>query len=306
MEEKFYSFQIEKGEEGERLDTFLRNRLADLSRSRIKTLIEEGFIKVNGRQVKASYKVKQGELVEVRVPVEKEPVLEPQDVPFRIIYEDEHLAVIEKPAGVVVHPAPGHKEGTLVHGLLKRLKDLSGIGGKLRPGIVHRLDKETSGIMLVAKNDISHRKLVEAFKNREIHKEYFALVYGVPELKAFKVEASIGRHPVNRKKMAVLPSGREAVTLFEVKESFKKASLVLAKPLTGRTHQIRVHLSYKGHPILGDPVYGGLKHNIPKPPRLMLHAWKISFVHPLKEKWVEFTSPIPEDFENYMEKLKGE
>jgi 23S rRNA pseudouridine1911/1915/1917 synthase len=306
MEEKFYSFQIEKGEEGERLDTFLRNRLADLSRSRIKTLIEEGVIKVNGRQVKASYKVKQGELVEVRVPVEKEPVLEPQDVPFRIIYEDEHLAVIEKPAGVVVHPAPGHKEGTLVHGLLKRLKDLSGIGGKLRPGIVHRLDKETSGIMLVAKNDISHRKLVEAFKNREIHKEYFALVYGVPELKAFKVEASIGRHPVNRKKMAVLPSGREAVTLFEVKESFKKASLVLAKPLTGRTHQIRVHLSYKGHPILGDPVYGGLKHNIPKPPRLMLHAWKISFVHPLKEKWVEFTSPIPEDFENYMEKLKGE
>jgi len=306
MEEKFYSFQIEKGEEGERLDTFLRNRLADFSRSRIKTLIEEGFIKVNGRQVKASYKVKQGELVEVRVPVEKEPVLEPQDVPFRIIYEDEHLAVIEKPAGVVVHPAPGHKEGTLVHGLLKRLKDLSGIGGKLRPGIVHRLDKETSGIMLVAKNDISHRKLVEAFKNREIHKEYFALVYGVPELKAFKVEASIGRHPVNRKKMAVLPSGREAVTLFEVKESFKKASLVLAKPLTGRTHQIRVHLSYKGHPILGDPVYGGLKHNIPKPPRLMLHAWKISFVHPLKEKWVEFTSPIPEDFENYMEKLKGE
>jgi len=305
QEERIYQFNVEKKEAGERLDVYLRQRLSELSRSRIKTLIEENFIKVNGKETKASHRVKPGEIIEVVIPPEEEPSLEPEDVPFRIIYEDEHLAVIEKPAGVVVHPAPGHKTGTLVHGLLKRLKGLSGIGGELRPGIVHRLDKETSGIMLVAKNDLAHRRLVQAFKNRLIHKEYLAIAYGVPERKFFKIKAPIGRHPVNRKKMTVISSGREAETIFEVKEAFKKASLIFARPLTGRTHQIRVHLSYIGHPILGDPIYGGLKHGLPKPPRLMLHAYKISFSHPATEEPMEFFADLPEDFEKYLQTLKN-
>ncbi len=303
-EERRFQIVVEEKEAGERLDVFLRQKLPELSRSRIKALIEEKFVKVNGKETKASYKVKPTELIEVVIPPEEEPSLEPEDVPFEVLYEDEHIAVIEKPAGVVVHPAPGHKTGTLVHGLLKRLKGLSGIGGELRPGIVHRLDKDTSGIMLIAKNDLAHKRLVQAFKNRLIHKEYFAIAYGVPGQKQFKIKAPIGRHPVNRKKMAVVSSGREAETIFEVKKAFKKASLILAKPLTGRTHQIRVHLSYIGHPILGDPIYGGLKHGLPKPPRLMLHAFKISFSHPATEEPMEFCSKLPEDFETYMQALK--
>ncbi|NPA39816.1 MAG: RluA family pseudouridine synthase [Thermodesulfobacteria bacterium] len=302
--EKKYTFCVEPEDAGKRLDVFLKEKINELSRSRIKSLIEEGKILVNGKKSKSSYKVKNKDIVLVEIPPEKEIDISPSDVPFDILFEDEHIAVINKPPGVVVHPAPGHYEDTLVHGLVKRLKNLSGIGGKLRPGIVHRLDKDTSGIMLVAKNDQAHKNLSEAFKNRLIKKTYFAIVYKTFERKKGKIETFIGRHPVHRKKMAVLPQGREAITEYQVIENLYKASLVELKPLTGRTHQLRVHMSFLGHPILGDPVYGGLKHDLPKAPRLMLHAGKITFTHPVKKETLNFEAPFPEDFKTYLEELR--
>jgi len=303
MSEK-YTFSVEREASGKRLDVFLKERLSELSRSRIKNLIEEGKVLVNCKKSKSSYKVKPGDVISIEIPPEKELELSPSDVPFEIIFEDEDIAVINKPAGVVVHPAPGHYEDTLVHGLIKRLRNLSGIGGKIRPGIVHRLDKDTSGIMLVAKNDRAHKTLSEAFKNRLIKKTYFAIVYKVPERKKGKIETFIGRHPVHRKKMAVLPQGREAITEYSVIETLYRSSLVELKPFTGRTHQLRVHMSHIGHPILGDPVYGGLKHDLPKAPRLMLHAGRITFFHPIKKEMFSFEAPFPEDFKNYLEVLR--
>ncbi len=303
---EIHTFKISEIEAGERLDVFLKEKLPNLSRTRIKNLIENSYILVNTKISKPSYKIKPGDIIEVRLPYEKEIELKPQEVEFEILYEDNDIAVINKPAGLVVHPAPGHYENTLVHGLLLRLKNLSGIGGKLRPGIVHRLDKDTSGIMLIAKNDFSHNTLVTAFKNKEIEKEYIAICYGIFKMKKGKIETFLGRHPVNRKKIAVLKEGKLAITLYEVIEEYnKKTSLVLAKPVTGRTHQIRVHLSYLGHPIIGDPVYGGLKHGIPKPKRLMLHSYRISFVHPRTKKEMRFEAPIPEDFQEYIKCLKN-
>ncbi len=306
MESKKYFLKVTSQEAGKRIDVFIKEHIPELSRNRIKRLIEEALVLVNQKQIKASYRVKPEEEVKIEVPPEKELELEPRDVPFEIIYEDQDIAVINKPVGVVVHPAPGHKDDTLVHGLLLRLKNLSGIGGKIRPGIVHRLDKDTSGIMLVAKNDFSHKKLVEAFKNREINKTYIAIVYKNLPRKTGKIETFIGRHPVHRKKMAVLKEGRLAITIYQVKEFLYKASLVFAKPVTGRTHQLRVHFSHIGHPILGDPVYGGLKHDIPKPPRLMLHAYEISFIHPRTQEKMDFLAKIPEEFEHYIKNLKKE
>jgi len=299
-QKKYLSFFVNPEEEKIRIDQFLKAKISELSRSRIQKLIEEGYVKVGGKLCKPSYKIKAGEKIDIIIPPEKKIELEPEEVPFEIIYEDKDIAVINKPAGLVVHPAPGHFEHTLVHGLLLKLKDLSGIGGKIRPGIVHRLDKDTSGIMVIAKNDFSHTKLIEAFKKREIDKVYLALIYRTPDKKQGKIEAPIGRHPVNRKKMTILKTGRPAITFFKVLKKFNKASFVIAKPLTGRTHQIRVHFSYIGHPVLGDPLYGGLKHNIPLPKRTMLHACKITFIHPRTQKKLTFSAPLPEDFKNYI------
>jgi 23S rRNA pseudouridine1911/1915/1917 synthase len=303
---KEHSFVVEDEAKGERLDVYLRAKLFDLSRERIKNLIEEGFILVEGKSVKPSYKLKGGEQVLVRIPVEKEYSLQPKEVPFEILYEDEDLAVIYKPAGIVVHPAPGHLDDTLVHGLLLKLRSLSGVGGELRPGIVHRLDKDTSGVMLVAKNDFAHKKLTQDFKERRVEKEYLAIVYGKLTQKEGTLDFPIGRHPVQRKKMAVLKEGRQAITKYKVLRLFKKATLVLAKPLTGRTHQLRVHFSHIGHPILGDPIYGGLKPDVPRPERLMLHAYRISFEHPRTGAHLTFTKDPPEDFERYLKLLETE
>ncbi|AEH22274.1 pseudouridine synthase, RluA family [Thermodesulfobacterium geofontis OPF15] len=299
-----YLFEVSPEDEAKRLDIFIKEKLPQLSRSRIQTLIKENYVLVNFKPSKASYKIKRGEKIKVFIPPDREIEIQPRDIPFEIIYEDEDIAVINKPSGIVVHPAPGHYDDTLVHGLILKLKNLSGIGGKIRPGIVHRLDKDTSGIMLVAKNDFAHKKLVEAFKERLIEKNYIALVYGRLTQKKGKIETFIGRHPIARKKMAVLKEGKLAITFYEVLEIFNKASLVLAKPVTGRTHQIRVQFSYIGHPILGDPIYGGLKHNLPKPPRLMLHAYEIVFKHPRTNEEMKFRVPIPEEFQSYIEKLK--
>jgi 23S rRNA pseudouridine1911/1915/1917 synthase len=301
---EFYSFVVSSEEAGKRLDVFIKEKLSDLSRSRIQKLIEEGYVLVNEKASKPSYKVKENDEIKIEIPPEKELELEPKEVPFDIIYEDEDIAVINKPSGVVVHPAPGHYDDTLVHGLLLRLKNLSGIGGKIRPGIVHRLDKDTSGIMLVAKNDFSHKKLVEAFKEKQIKKTYIAVVYGILKNKKGRIETFIGRHPKHRKKMAVLKEGREAITLYEIKETLEKATVVVLNPVTGRTHQLRVHLSHIGHPILGDPVYGGLKYDVPRAPRLMLHAFKISFKHPRSLKEMVFEIPLPEDMQEYIKVLK--
>ncbi len=303
---KEHNFVVEDEAKGERLDVYLRAKLPDLSRERIKNLIEEGFILVEGKSVKPSYKLKGGEQVLVRIPVEKEYSLQPKEVPFEILYEDEDLAVIYKPAGIVVHPAPGHLDDTLVHGLLLKLRSLSGVGGELRPGIVHRLDKDTSGVMLVAKNDFAHKKLTQDFKERRVEKEYLAIVYGKLTQKEGTLDFPIGRHPVQRKKMAVVKEGRQALTKYKVLKLFKKATLVLAKPLTGRTHQLRVHFSHIGHPILGDPIYGGLKPDVPRPERLMLHAYRISFDHPRTGAHLTFTKDPPEDVERYLKLLETE
>lgn len=304
MDPREYLFEVSPDEEKKRLDVFIKEKIPELSRNRIQALIKESHILVNSKSIKASYKIKKGDKIKVIIPPDEEIDIKPKEVPFEILYEDEDIAVINKPSGVVVHPAPGHRDDTLVHGLLLKLKNLSGIGGKIRPGIVHRLDKDTSGVMLVAKNDFSHKKLVEAFKERLIRKKYITLVYGKLEQKRGKIETYIKRHSVNRKKMAVSKEGKIAITLYEVIEEFNKASLIYAKPVTGRTHQIRVHFSHMGHPVLGDPIYGGLKHDIPKPPRLMLHAYEISFEHPRTNQKMVFRASIPEEFEKYIETLK--
>ena len=305
MNQEEYLFEVSSEEEVKRLDIFVKEKIPKLSRSRIQTLIREGYVLVDLKFSKASYKVKKGEKIKVIIPPDEEINIKPKEIPFEILYEDEDIAVINKPSGVVVHPAPGHRDDTLVHGLLLKLKNLSGIGGKIRPGIVHRLDKDTSGIMLVAKNDFAHKKLMEFFKERLIEKTYIVLVYGKITQKKGKIETFIGRHPVARKKMAVLKEGKIAITFYEVLESFKKSSLVLAKPVTGRTHQIRVHFSHIGHPVLGDPVYGGLKHDIPKPPRLMLHAYEICFEHPRTSQKMKFKASIPKEFQEYIQVLKN-
>lgn len=296
--------KVEPADQGKRLDIFIVEKVSSLSRSRVKSLIEDSKVLINERPVKPSYKVKVHDWVKIFIPEPKELEIEPKEIPFEILYEDDFVAVISKPAGLVVHPAPGHSDDTLVHGLLHRLKNLSEIGGKIRPGIVHRLDKDTSGVMLVAKTDRSHKRLVEAFKERKIQKTYLAIVYHHLTPPQGKVETFIGRHPTHRKKMAVLKEGRLAITFYEVKEYLYRASLVVAKPVTGRTHQLRVHFSYLGHPILGDPIYGGLKPDVPKPPRLMLHAYRIKFTHPETLKDMEFLSPLPQDFLEYLEALK--
>ncbi len=254
---------------------------------------------VDGSIRKPSYRVKSGETVEVEVPEKpKEVEILPEDIPIRIIYEDEWIAVVDKPPGMMAHPIPSKTSGTLVNALLNALKDLKGIGGELRPGIVHRLDKDTSGVMVVAKCDLAHRSLSEQFKDRRTKKVYVALARGRVEEDKFRVNARIGRHPVIRVKMTVREDGREAVTDFKVLRRFGKvATLLLAFPKTGRTHQIRVHLKHYGNPIMGDEVYGkaGLDR-VYGIERQMLHALKLGFHHPKTGEWMEFVSPLPEDF----------
>ncbi len=307
MKEK--RLKVPREAEGERLDVFLAREIEELSRSQIKRLIEEGRILVEGHPAtKPGYRLKGQEEIILQLPPPQEIRLEPEeDVPFEILYQDQDLLVLNKPAGIVIHPAAGHFQGTLVHGLLARVKDLSGIGGELRPGIVHRLDKDTSGLLLVAKNDQAHLALSQLFQKREIQKIYLALVHGVPKTPFGRLERPIGRHPVHRKKMSVhAPRGREAITEWRLKEAFKRsrAALLEVHPLTGRTHQIRVHLASMGHPIVGDELYGGRRPTGPRAARQMLHAWRLSFRHPRTGEKLSFEAPWPEDFEEIWRKLR--
>ena len=299
----------------ERLDLFLRHRCPELSRSRIQTLIKSGAIRVNGAQTRPAYLVQPGDEIAVELP-EPEPLAAfPESLPLSIAYEDDDLLVVDKAAGMTVHPAPGATEGTLVNALLHHCRDLSGINGTLRPGIVHRLDKETSGLLVVAKRDTAHRALAARLQAHQVERHYLALVWGVLREESGRIEAPIGRHPKNRKKMAVVEDGRDAATNFSVIERCPFATWVECQLETGRTHQIRVHLAHIGHPVFGDPVYGGRDQARGIRPeyrrqanwmlslikRQALHAKKLCFAHPTTGEMMEFTAPLPEDLRAVLE-----
>ncbi len=314
---KKYFYEIHQGSHDIRLDVFLASCPVNLTRSRIQTLIKDGHVKVNTRSAKPGHRLCPGDQVSLFVPPSSPLPLEPEEMGFDIIHEDDSIVVLNKPAGLVVHPAPGHATGTLVHGLLEHCKALSGIGGKLRPGIVHRLDRDTSGIMVVAKNDLTHTFLTKQFKSGLVKKKYVALVHGQMEGDRGRIDLPIARHPKKRKQMSVILSGgRGALTLWQKLEEFESGFSLLSITLkTGRTHQIRVHLSYIGHPVAGDPVYGygrnwWKKHPLnkkglfPKITRQMLHAVCLGFIHPEKDLFVKFETPLPDDMAQAIQALK--
>ncbi len=300
-------FSVDCGDAEERLDQYL-TKATGLSRNQIQRLVSEGAVRVDGDIAHKNHRMRAGELVEVVIPQPKtaEPV--PQDIPVEILYEDECLAVISKPAGLVVHPAPGHPDGTLVNALLYSMEDLPGVGGVVRPGIIHRLDRDTSGLMVVAKNDEALTRLQDMVKKRELKRIYLALVHGVPATRFGTIDAPIGRDPRNRKKMAVRAQGsREARTHFEVLRQLPEASLLQVELITGRTHQIRVHLAYISHPVVGDPEYG-THGNLEKKlglERQFLHACRISFTHPITGLELTFEDGLPADLEQALEQLEN-
>lgn len=285
-----------------RIDKLLASKIADLSRSFIQGLFEAENIRVNGKKVKSKYKVKLNDKIELDIPEPEELKVEPEEIDLEIVYEDSDVIVINKPQGMVVHPAPGNYSGTLVNALLFHCKDLSGINGVIRPGIVHRIDKDTSGVIVAAKNDNAHNNLAEQFKEHSIKREYYALVEGRIKKESGTIDAPIGRHPNDRLKFAVVKGGKHAVTHYEVIDVFSGYTLVKCILETGRTHQIRVHMSFIGHPLVGDPVYGIKKQRFQLRGQ-MLHAKKLGFIHPSKGEYMEFDSELPEYFKNILNKL---
>jgi 23S rRNA pseudouridine1911/1915/1917 synthase len=300
---------------GARLDRTLGELFPDFSRSFLARLIENGSVRINAQTAaKSSQRVEPGQQIEIDLPPPAPSSVEPQDLPLTVLFEDADLVVIDKPAGLVVHPAAGHADHTLVNALLFQVKDLSGIGGELRPGIVHRLDKDTSGVMVIAKNDETHRALTAAWNTDRVRKEYLALVYGTPSQPRGTIDAPIARDPRDRKRMAVVPTGRRAVTDYEVVERLRHASLLRCSLRTGRTHQIRVHLKHLGHPIIGDPVYSGpqwkgipdkrVQKAIASADRQMLHAFRIAFPHPRTGDGVRFQVDVAADFASLLAVLR--
>ncbi len=292
----------------ERIDRYLIKKGLALTRAQIQRLISEDQILVNGLPTRASYKAKKGDRIEITIPPPTPLTLIPEDIPLDILFEDADLLVLNKAAGMVVHPAPGHYEGTMVHALLHHCKDLTGIGGRERPGIVHRLDKDTSGVMVIAKTDEAHRKLSAQFKDHSIDRQYLALVCGKVK-RAGKITLAIGRDRINRKKISPRTSHpRESVTDYLIKERFKVATFVALSPQTGRTHQLRVHMNHVGHPMLGDKDYGG-KRTTAFPfvvQRQMLHATMLGFVHPQSRERLRFSSPPPPDMATILSLLRSE
>jgi 23S rRNA pseudouridine1911/1915/1917 synthase len=302
-------------DEGARLDRALAARLPGHSRSFIVKLIDDGRVTLEGRPAaRPSVRVAEGQIAEVDVPPPTPTTAASQEMPLSILFEDSDMVVIDKPAGLVVHPAAGHADRTLVNALLFHVHDLSGIGGQLRPGIVHRLDKDTSGVMVIAKNDDAHRKLSAVWGTDAVRKEYVAVVYGTPQNPRGTIDAPIGRDPRNRKRMAIVAGGRRAVTEYEVIEVVRHASVVRCVLRTGRTHQIRVHLKSIGHPIIGDPVYSGpqwrgipdkrLQKAISSLNRQALHAVSLQIPHPETDKVMVFTAPEPEDMRALIDILR--
>jgi 23S rRNA pseudouridine1911/1915/1917 synthase len=300
-----------------RLDSYLAEAL-DTSRSRVEQWIADGRVRLNGEVPLKRMRPRAGDRLVVELPAPAPSPLAPEDIPLDVVYEDADLLVLDKPAGLVVHPAPGHAGGTLVNALLHRVDDLSGIGGVLRPGIVHRLDKDTSGLMIVAKHDAAHRRLAAALQARRIRRRYLTLVWGHLPADTLTVDAPIGRHPTERKRMAVVEGGRSAVTHFERLERWPAADLVRAQLETGRTHQIRVHLQHLGHPVVGDAVYGaGRERGISGParrwaqtlarkvPRQFLHAAELELEHPRTGAALSFTAGLPADLAAVAEWARG-
>ena len=293
-----------------RCDAWLAARLRDLSRSRIQALLKSGAITVDGRIVAAHDKVHAGQEAIVQPPAPRPMEDQPEAIPLSILHEDEDVLVIDKPPGLVVHPAAGHADGTLVNALLHHCQDLPGIGGERRPGIVHRLDKDTSGVMVIAKTEMAMARLIKQFSKGRVDKAYTAIVHGVPHPAAGTVETLIGRHPHDRKKMSVSTvSGRPAVTHYEAIEALGDFALLRVAIETGRTHQIRVHMAHIGHPVLGDAQYGTRRRSrqptVPVP-RQMLHATQLAFIHPQTRQRVEFEAPLPEDMLTVLAALRQE
>jgi len=302
-------YLVDEGHDGARLDKFLVDRLEGRSRAEIQRLIEGAHVRLNGRAVKPHHRVWRGDEVEISFPPPIESGVLAEEIPLHVLYDDADLLVVNKPAGMIVHPAGRIMSGTLVNALLARRGDLSGIGGEIKPGIVHRLDRGTSGCIIVAKNDEAHQALSGRFARREVRKEYLALLHGGLVRDRGTVEGLIGRHPVERKRMAVRRDrGRSAVTHFEVAERIGGFTLVRIFLQTGRTHQIRVHMAHLGHPVVGDTVYGRSrprvigKMSIERP---MLHAWRIGFTHPRTGAAVQVEAPLPEDIERVLSYLRS-
>jgi 23S rRNA pseudouridine1911/1915/1917 synthase len=287
---------------GERLDVFVARRMPSLTRSRVQRLLDEGAIAVGGARAKASLRLESGQRVRVDVPPAAAARAAPEPIALDVIYEDGDVLAVNKPPGMTVHPAPGHASGTLVNAILAHCDDLSGIGGVMRPGIVHRLDRDTSGVILVAKNDVAHQGLARQLKTRTIEKTYLALVEGTPKPPEGVIDAPIARDPARRQRMAVVAGGRDAVTAYRVIERFTGASLVEVRPKTGRTHQIRVHLAAIGHPIIGDRVYGKRSEIVG---RQFLHAQRIAFDHPRTGERMTLEATLPADLEATLVKLRA-
>ena len=304
--------ELHVAEGGQRLDKHLADQIPELSRSRAQKLIKEGLVTVNGGIPKPSYRVEAGDLVVVRVPPPEPMEVKPQAIPLDIVYEDEGVIVVNKPAGMVVHPAYGHRTGTLVNAVLAHCPDLAGVEGDPRPGIVHRLDKDTSGLIIVAKNDSARRHLQRQFKRREVNKVYLALLEGRLEPTQGVIEAPIGRDKKRRKRMAVVEGGREARTKYRVVEYLDARAgkvshsytLVEAEPKTGRTHQVRVHFASIGHPLAGDPVYGFRKQRLSGLHRQFLHAQTLGFRLPGSNEYIELTAELPDDLRGVLEELR--
>ncbi len=311
-----HAFAVTQEEKDLRLDVFIAGKTPELSRSQIKRIIADGEVRINETRVtKSGTKLRAGDRVAFTLKPAQPWEAAAQDIPLHILYEDHDLLVIDKPAGMVIHPAPGHHEGTLVNAILHHCDDLSGIGGVIRPGIVHRLDKDTSGVLLVAKNDETHRRLSDQFKGHEVKKTYKALVFGSAMDDEGTIAIPVGRHPEDRKKMSTRSiRGKEAVSHWHVVWRYGDVALLDIDIETGRTHQIRVHLSSIGHPVVGDCVYGSvgrlksvmdtaLRARLAAFPRQALHAWRIGFLHPRENRALEFTAPLPEDMQNLLNYL---
>lgn len=297
-------FTVEN-QEGERVDKYLSEVLENRSRSYIQKLIKDQCVIVNQKPVKASYRLLVGDRVEITLPEIKELDLIPEDIPLDILYEDEDVLVINKPKQMVVHPAPGHLTGTLVNALMYHCSGLSGINGTMRPGIVHRIDMDTTGSLVVCKNDVSHQSLAEQLKEHTIHRVYEALVHGSVREDSGTIDAPIGRHPVERKKMCINPkNGRHAVTHYKVLERFEAYTYIQCELETGRTHQIRVHMASMGHPLLGDSVYGPRRCPFPGLKGQTLHARTIGFIHPRSGEYLEIDAPYPKYFIGLLDRLR--
>ncbi|MED1916064.1 RluA family pseudouridine synthase [Brevibacillus sp. DP1.3A] len=298
-----YDWTVDPADKNERIDKFITLQNEDWSRSQVQAWVKEGRVTVNGEPIKNNYKLQAEDEVTLRVPPPKEMAIQPEEMSLDIVYEDSDVVVVNKPRGLVVHPAPGHYSGTLVNGLLAHCKDLSGINGVLRPGIVHRIDKDTSGLLMVAKNDKAHMGLAEQLKAHTVNRKYVAIVHGVILHEMGTIEAPIGRDPKNRQQMAVVfENSKPAVTHFIVLERFKEYTLVELKLETGRTHQIRVHMKYIGYPLAGDPKYG--PKNTLELDGQALHAKTLGFIHPRTGEQLEFEAPMPKEMLDVIEVLK--